>query len=98
MCHRLWSGVGSRSVSFLDRGAGSGDFAILTRVGETAHGTTRDGTPGAAAPNAVERTLTIRELADEPERRRGYPPTCGNSSWTRSTPAGRSGRYCAILT
>jgi hypothetical protein len=49
----------------------TGDFATLTRVTETAHGTNAVGTLGATAPNAVERMLTTSAPADEPGRRSG---------------------------
>jgi hypothetical protein len=35
------------------------------------------GTAGATAPFVVGRTAMTRDLADEPERRSGYQPTCG---------------------
>jgi hypothetical protein len=52
---------------------------------------TRAGTADATARAVVGRTVMTRELADGPGRRRGSQPRCGNSSWTRSTAASRSG-------
>jgi hypothetical protein len=52
---------------------------------------------GATAKNAMKPRTTLRGPADEPGRRPGYRPSCGNGSSTRSMPASRSGRCSVTL-